>query len=142
VKATRSSRPAGSSGAGLPDRRADLPGHALRSPRTVGPTITDAQTVEAIRQVAWATDTHSRRRLAPEGLYGRRKMLGYLRRGGLEVTAGSVDRGMRLYGPVRGGPWQTAPHHHRRPGRRPGAGPAEPGLYREAPNLKWVTDFT
>lgn len=31
-------------------------------------TVTDAQTVEAIRQVAFATDTYGRRRLAPEGL--------------------------------------------------------------------------
>jgi len=37
-------------------------------------------------------------------------MLGYLRRGGLEVTAGSVDRGMQLLGlsgVVRGKPHRT-----------------------------------
>jgi len=48
-------------------------------------TVSDAQTVEAIRRVAFTTCAHGRRRLAPEGLYGRRKMLAHLRRGGLEL---------------------------------------------------------
>jgi putative transposase len=34
--------------------------------------VTDGQTVEAIRRAAWTTDAHGRRRLTPEGLYGRR----------------------------------------------------------------------
>ena len=118
--------------------RAMRSGHRGLSARTV----TNAQTVEAIRQVAWVTDAHGRRRLASEGLYGRRKMLGYLRRGGLEVTAGSVDRGMRLLGlsgVVRGKPHRTTIADQ--------AADRAPDLLNrdftaKAPNLKWVTDFT
>jgi putative transposase len=105
-------------------------------------TVTDAQTAEAIRQVAWRTDGDGRRRLAPEGLYGRRKMLAHLRRAGLEVTAGAVDRGMRLLGlsgVVRGKPHRTTIADQ-------GADRAPDLLNRDftaaAPNLKWVTDFT
>jgi len=69
-------------------------------------------------------------------------MLGYLRRGGLEVTAGSVDRGMRLLGlsgVVRGKPHRTTIADQ--------AADRAPDLLNrdftaKAPNLKWVTDFT
>jgi putative transposase len=105
-------------------------------------TVSDAQTVEAIRQVAWATDSAGRQQLAPEGLYGRRKMYAHLRRSELEVTAGAVDRGMRLLGlsgVVRGKPHRTTIADH-------SAGRAPDLLNRDftaaAPNLKWVTDFT
>ncbi len=37
-------------------------------------TVTDAQVMHAVRDIAWTTDQHGRRRLTPEGLYGRRKM--------------------------------------------------------------------
>ena len=105
-------------------------------------TVSDAQTVEAIRQVAWTTDGAGRRQLAPEGLYGRRKMHAHLRRSGFEVTAGAVDRGMRLLGlsgVVRG-------KAHRTTVADPSADRAPDLLDRDftaaAPNLKWVTDFT
>ncbi len=42
-------------------------------------TVTDAQVVDAVRDIAFTTDSHGRRKLAPEGLYGRRKMTAYLR---------------------------------------------------------------
>ena len=92
-------------------------------------TVSDARTVEAIRQVAWHADRAGRRQLAPEGLYGRRKMLADLRRSGFEVTSGSVDRGMRLLGlcgVVRGKPHRTtiADQAADRPGL------AEPRLHR------------
>ena len=105
-------------------------------------TVSDAQTVEAIRRVAFTTDAHARRRLAPEGLYGRRKMLAHLRRGGLEVTPGAVDRGMRLLGlsgVVRGRPHRTTIADKT-------ADRAPDLLNRDftapAPNRVWVTDFT
>lgn len=37
-------------------------------------TVIDAQVMDAVRDVACATDHHGRRKLTPEGLYGRRKM--------------------------------------------------------------------
>jgi putative transposase len=43
-------------------------------------TISDAQVVNAIGDIAWTVDADGRRVLAAEGLYGRRKMTAYLRR--------------------------------------------------------------
>lgn len=106
-------------------------------------TITDAHVVDAVREVAWATDRHGQRKLTPEGLYGRRKMTAYLRRTVLpDVSAGSVDRAMSTLGLV---------------GVRRDKGirttiPAKDGIRAgdlldrdftaAAPNLVWVTDFT
>ena len=46
-------------------------------------SITDAQVVDAVREITWTTRVESDgvlvRKLAPEGLYGRRKMTAYLR---------------------------------------------------------------
>lgn len=42
--------------------------------------VTDAQTVDAIREVAWAMNSRGQRVLAPEGLCGRRKMFAHLQR--------------------------------------------------------------
>src|ERR1017187_2640389 len=51
-----------------------------RSGRVVAArTMTDAWVVDAVRDIAWTTDAQSRRKLAPEGLYGRRQMTAYLR---------------------------------------------------------------
>ena len=62
-------------------------------------TVTDAQVVDAVRDIAWTTDARGRRKLAPEGLYGRRKMTAYLRRVSMpEASAGSVDRAMKALG--------------------------------------------
>ena len=36
-------------------------------------TMSDAAVVDAVRDLAWTTDRQGQRRLAPEGLYGRRK---------------------------------------------------------------------
>ena len=59
-------------------------------------TISDAHVVDAVRNIAWTTEQQGRRRLAPEGLYGRRKMTACVRRTVLpEASAGSVDRAMR-----------------------------------------------
>ena len=79
---------------------------------------------------------------SPEGLYGRRKMTAYLRRLGHEVSAGRVDRLMRMAGMNgvrRGRAVRTTI-------------PAKDGLRAgdllnrdfsaDAPNTKWVADFT
>ena len=105
-------------------------------------TVSDAQVVDAVREIAWTADAHGRRKLAPEGLYGRRKMTAYLRRTRMpEASAGSVDRAMRTLGLV---------------GVRRDKGirttiPAKDGIRAgdlldrdftaTAPNLVWVTDF-
>ena len=61
-------------------------------------TISDQRVLEAIRRLAWTTDTHGRALLTLEGLYGRRRMLEALRRTGVEATPGAVDRAMRKLG--------------------------------------------
>jgi transposase InsO family protein len=106
-------------------------------------TLTDAQVVDAVCDIAWTTDQHGQRQLTPEGLYGRRKMTAYLRRTAMsEATAGAVDRAMRTLGLVG---------VRRDKGVRttiPGQGGNRAGdlLDRDftaaAPNLVWVTDFT
>ena len=37
-------------------------------------TISEALVIDAVRDIAWRVDREGRRRLTPEGLYGRRKM--------------------------------------------------------------------
>ena len=61
-------------------------------------TVSDAQVVDLIRSLVWTTDPHGRVKLAPEGLYGRRKMTALVRRTMPAASPGSVDRGMRLLG--------------------------------------------
>lgn len=106
-------------------------------------TLTDAQVVHAVRDIAWGTDQHGQRRLTPEGLYGRRKMTAYVRRTVLpDAWAGAVDRAMRTLGlsGVRRdkGVRTTIPA---KDGARAGD-----LLNRDftagAPNQVWVTDFT
>jgi putative transposase len=61
-------------------------------------TISDALVMNAILTAGFTTDAEGRRRLSPEGLYGRRKMTAYLRRNGSQVAACTVDRCMRTLG--------------------------------------------
>ncbi|AXH97987.1 IS3 family transposase [Ornithinimicrobium avium] len=106
-------------------------------------TVTDAQVVDAVRDIAWTTTPHGRRKLAPEGLYGRRKMTAYVRRTTMPAaSAGAVDRAMRTLGLVG---------VRRDKGTRTTI-PAKDGIRAgdllnrdftaNAPNLVWVTDFT
>jgi putative transposase len=114
-----------------------------RACRPAARTISDAQVVNAIRDIAWTVKPDGRRQLTPEGLYGRRKMTAQLRRSTLPtVSAGAVDRAMRLLGLVgvrRGkGIRTTTPAK--------GGTRAQDLLDRDftaaAPNRVWVTDFT
>jgi putative transposase len=110
-------------------------------------TMTDAQVVDAARDIAWTTkidaDGVRVRKLAPEGLYGRRKMTAYLRRTAVcDASAGSVDRAMRTLGlsGVRRdkGIRTTIPA---KDGIRAGD-LLDRDFTAAAPNRTWVTDFT
>jgi putative transposase len=111
--------------------------------RVADRTITDAQVVDAIRGIAWASVDQGRRKLTAEGLYGRRKMTALLHRTTMpEVSAGAVDRAMKTLG-LNGA--------RRDKGTRTTI-PAKDALRAgdlldrdfsaEAPNRVWVTDFT
>ncbi len=110
-------------------------------------TVSDAIVVDAIRDLAWSTQTgpdgRERRQLTPEGLYGRRKMLALLRRRGLaEVSRGAVDRAMRwlgLSGVTRSKRIRTTVPAA--DGRRAGD-LLNRNFSAPAPNRVWVTDYT
>lgn len=111
-------------------------------------TMTDALVVDVVRDLAWTQDPRTSaptgaRKLAPEGLYGRRKMTALVRRTRLpDASAGSVDRAMRLLGlsgirrdmKVR----TTIPA---KDGKRAGD-LLDRDFTASAPNRVWVTDFT
>lgn len=106
-------------------------------------TVTDAQVIDAIRDLAWGIDDRGRRKLTAEGLYGRRKMTALLRRTTMpNVGAGAVDRAMRaldLVGVRRDKKVRTTIPAKR--GKRAGD-LLDRDFTAEAPNRTWVTDFT
>ncbi len=116
---------------------------AWRRARPAARTVSDATVMDAVRDLAWALDAHGRRRLAPEGLYGRRKMTACVRRNGhRDATFGSVDRAMKALG-LNGvrrdkGVRTTIPA---KDGHRAGD-LLDRDFTAAAPNLVWVTDFT
>jgi putative transposase len=110
-------------------------------------TITDAQVLDAVRDIAWKVDDRTgprgQRRLTPEGLYGRRKMTAQVRRASLpDASFGAVDRAMRSLGlsGVRRdkGVRTTIPG---KDGKRAGD-LLDRDFTASAPNRVWVTDFT
>ena len=107
-------------------------------------TITDAQVVNVVRDVAWQPDPKTgKAKLTAEGLYGRRKMAALLRRTTMpEVSAGAVDRAMSTLGLVGvrrdKGIRTTIPA---KDGKRAGD-LLDRDFTAQAPNLVWVTDFT
>jgi putative transposase len=116
---------------------------AWRIRRPAARTISDAQAVHAIRDIAWTITPDGRRELTPEGLYGRRKMTAQLRRTTMPtVSSGAVDRAMRILGLAgvrRDKGLRTT--IRAKDGTR-----AQDLLDRrftaDAPNRVWVTDFT
>jgi putative transposase len=116
---------------------------AWRAGRPAARTLSDAQVMNAIRDVCWKPGKDGVVRLTPEGLYGRRKMTAYLRRNGLpDVAYCTVHRCMKALG-----------HNGVRRGKAarttiPGKDGNRAGdlLNRNftapAPNRVWVTDFT
>src|SRR5664279_3660058 len=73
---------------------------AWKAGRVAARTISDARVVDVVRELVWQTDPRTGRPvMAPEGLYGRRKMTALVRRTHLQdASAGSVDRAMRVLG--------------------------------------------
>ncbi len=77
---------------------------AWRQGRISARTVTDALVVDAVRDAAWRDEVDPatgevRRRMTPEGLYGRRKMTALIRRTALpDASWGAIDRAMRLLG--------------------------------------------
>ncbi|MDN4465776.1 IS3 family transposase, partial [Microbacterium aurantiacum] len=76
---------------------------AWRQGRVAARTVTDALVVDAVRDVAWRVevlpDGTTRRRMTPEGLYGRKKMTALIRRTAIaDASRGAVDRAMRALG--------------------------------------------
>ena len=68
-------------------------------------TVTDAQVLDAVREASWTTVTdqagRKRRKLTPEGLYGRRKMSALIRRTTIvDASRGAIDRAMGALGLV------------------------------------------
>ncbi|WP_143554164.1 DDE-type integrase/transposase/recombinase [Serinicoccus sp. CUA-874] len=61
-------------------------------------SVQDAWVMDTVRELAWTTDPAGRRRLTPEGLYGRPKMTALVARRMPAVSPGSVDRAMRALG--------------------------------------------
>ena len=115
---------------------------AWRAGRPCVRTLTDAAVQDLVRAAAWTTDHTGRRRLTPEGLYGRRKMTALVRRSLPDASPGSVDRAMRflgLQGIRRGKAARTT---------IPGKGGHRAGdlldrdFTADAPNRTWVMDFT
>jgi transposase InsO family protein len=106
-------------------------------------TVTDAGVQNAVREAAWATGADGVRRLAPEGLYGRRKMTALLRRTSAPgASAGAVDRAMRalgLSGVRRGKAARTTVPG--KDGSRAGD-LLDRNFTAPAPNRVWVSDFT
>jgi len=116
---------------------------AWRCARPAARTVSDATVMDAVRDLAWTLDAHGRRRLTPEGLYGRRKMTAYVRRTGhSDASFGSVDRAMKALG-LNGvrrdkGVRTTIPA---KDGHRAGD-LLNRDFTASAPNRVWVTDFT
>jgi putative transposase len=105
-------------------------------------TISDAHVEDVVRSLAWTVGDDGRRRLTPEGLYGRRKMTALVRRTLPDASRGAVDRAMRslgLMGVVRAkGVRTTIPAAD---GRRAGD-LLNRDFTADAPNRTWVMDFT
>ena len=105
-------------------------------------TISDALVIDVVRDIAWNVVADGRRRLTPEGLYGRRKMTALVRRRMPGASPGSVDRAMRtlsLQGIRRSkGIRTTIPS---RDGKR-ARDLLDRDFTAEAPNRTWVMDFT
>jgi putative transposase len=105
-------------------------------------TISDAIVEDTVRELAWTVNCDGRRRLTPEGLYGRRKMVPLVRRSLPDATPGAVDRAMRTLG-LQGirrakGIRTTIPA---KDGRRAGD-LLDRDFTAPAPNRTWVMDFT
>jgi transposase InsO family protein len=106
-------------------------------------TVSDAMVTDAVRDIAWTTNARGERVLAPEGLYGRRKMTAYVRRTAVpDASAGAVDRAMRTLG-LSGVRRDKAPRTTiaGKDGKRAGD-LLDRDFTAPEPDRVWVTDFT
>lgn len=76
---------------------------AWRQGQVAARTVTDALVYDAVRDAVWRVeerpDGTQRRRMTPEGLYGRKKMTAFIRRTRIaDASRGAVDRAMRALG--------------------------------------------
>ncbi|GAA4834841.1 hypothetical protein GCM10023221_09600 [Luteimicrobium xylanilyticum] len=107
-------------------------------------TVTDAVVMDTVRDIAWRTNERDgSRKMTPEGLYGRWKMVAYVRRHHLpHASFGAVDRAMTALGlaGVRRdkGLRTTVPA---KDGKRAGD-LLDRDFTAPSPNHTWVTDFT
>ncbi|SDU40212.1 Integrase core domain-containing protein [Gordonia westfalica] len=116
---------------------------AWRSRTPAARTVSDAHVVDAVRTVVWRTGDDGRRKMTPEGLYGRVKMRAHLHRTTLPgVSYGAVDRAMK----VLGHQGIRRSKGVRTTVRSADGVRAEDLLNRQfsaaEPNRVWVTDFT
>ncbi|WP_329142648.1 DDE-type integrase/transposase/recombinase [Streptomyces sp. NBC_01456] len=106
-------------------------------------TVSDALVEDAVRRPAFTTNQAGQRVLAPEGLYGRRKMLALIRRTvPPDAGFGAVDRAMRslgLAGVVHGRRLRTTIPN---PADTRAADLLNRDFTAPAPDQKWITDFT
>ena len=76
---------------------------ARRHGRVSARMVTDAMVEDAVREAAWIAVVDAsgtvRRKMTPEGLYGRKKMTAFIRRTRVtDASRGAVDRAMRALG--------------------------------------------
>ena len=91
-------------------------------------SVNDAFVQDAVRAAAWAAGVNGVRVLAPEGLYGRRKMTAHLRPTSAPVASrGAVDRAMRAMGLAA---VRRDKHDAPGQGRHPRLGPGQPAVHR------------
>lgn len=106
-------------------------------------TVTDAKVVDVVRGIAWKADKDGKKKMTPEGLYGRRKMTALVRQKYLpDASPGAVDRAMRLLGLCgvrRDKTCRTTVQA--KDGKRAGD-LVDRDFTAEAPDRLWVTDFT
>ncbi len=116
---------------------------AWRLRRLAARTISDAQVVDAVRDIAWTIRPDGPRELTPEGLYGRRKMTAQLSRTTMPtVSSGAVDRAMRILG-LAGVCCDKGLRTTIRAKDGTRAGDLlDRDFTADAPNRVWVTDFT
>lgn len=116
---------------------------AWRTRKPAARTVSDAHVVDAVRDAAWRTDTDGRRRMNPEGLYGRVKMRAHLDRTVTPgVSYGSVDRAMKLLS-LNGVRRAKGIRTTIRSADGVRAGDLLNRQFRaDEPNRVWVTDFT
>lgn len=70
---------------------------AWRARKPAAHTVSDGYVVDAVRDAVWRTGGDGRRKMTPEGLYGRVKMRAHLDRTTVSgVSYGAVDREMKV----------------------------------------------